>query len=370
MMYMNRTLDIFYNQIIKEACVGRINCFFYFNMPFSTFIQENNELYKCKFKNSKELLIPTLMIKNKKHFDKLLIEYTNLALNFYSDEDFAEEILNDKMFEEDKICKEKVILTTLFSNATVEDFINPIQFLERRINFLKNQFSPIERKFIETFEGDLSINITKDNILNETPYQFEIVLTNSMNEKYNFPKIKFGIHNNKAFIYSIQNKEQEKTNYVKKVNRKLYQINDGFIDNYDEENLKDVTPSFVVAANIFISYITHLGIEEVLIPNVLIERWNAKSMAIMIKAKQKNLSLIQVKEEIEKQNKIWMNINEKLIRTFRRLEYHHKQINITSEPFLVDSYLHLKIDDELECNNALLYNIYNVFEEKTKTRAK
>lgn len=102
---MNRILDIFYNHIIKEAVKGRINCFLYFNMPFSTFIVETNELYKCEFKNSKELLIPTLMIKNQELFNKLLIEYTNLALEFYEDYNFPEEILNDNMYEPNKICK-------------------------------------------------------------------------------------------------------------------------------------------------------------------------------------------------------------------------------------------------------------------------
>lgn len=193
-----------------------------------------------------------------------------------------------------------------------------------------------------------------------------IMLTNDLKEKYIFPKIKLGIHNNKAYIYAIQNKEQEKTNYVKKINRKLYKVNENLENDYEEDNLKDITPSFVVALNICLSYLKDIGIEEILVPNVLIERWNAKSMAIMIKAKQKHLTLTEIKEELDKQNNIWININEKLIRTFRRLEYHHESINITSEPFLIDSYLHIEINDYNKCNNPLLEDTFNVFEQTTK----
>jgi len=367
---MNRVLDIFYNQIIKEATKGRINCYLYFNMPFSTFIGETNELYKCEFKNSNELLIPTLMIKDKNLFNKLLIEYTNLALEFYNDYNYPEEILNYKMYESDKICKEKVILATLWSNATVEDFVNPIGFLEKRISFLKNNLTNIEAGYSETLKGNIAIKFTKDNLLNETPYQMEITLTNEINEIYFFPKIKLGIDKNKAYIYAIQNKEQDKTNYVKKVNRNLYKINENFQDDYEEDNLKDVTPSFVVATNICLSYLKQLDVEEVLVPNILIERWNAKSMAIMIKSKLKKLTLKETKEELDKQNNIWTNINEKLIRTFKRLNYHHESIKILSEPFLVDSFLHVEIDDYIKCNNPLLEETFNVFEEKTKTNKK
>lgn len=366
---MNKILDVFYNQIIKEACSGRINCFLYFNMPFSTYIYETNELYSCEFPKSNELLIPTLIIKNKKEFDKLLIEYTNLALNFYNDSNYPEEILNDKMYNEDKICKEKVILSTLWSNATVDDFKNPIEFLHQRISFIKNTLPSNNYGYIDSLEGNLNISITPDNILNETPYQMEISLQNE-DSIYNFPKIKVGIHRNKAYIYAIQNKEQENNTYVKKTNRKLYKVNENFYDAYEEDNMKDITPSFLVAANICIAYLNSIGINEILVPNVLIERWNAKSMAIMIKAKHKNLTLKEIQNELDKQNMIWVNINEKLIRTFRRLVYHHEGLNITSEPFLIDSYLHLKNDDILRCNNTLLLDTYNVFKQTTKTNAK
>lgn len=36
-------LDIFYNEIINEASRGRVECFFYYNILFNTYIEESNK---------------------------------------------------------------------------------------------------------------------------------------------------------------------------------------------------------------------------------------------------------------------------------------------------------------------------------------
>lgn len=85
-------------------------------------------------------------------------------------------------------------------------------------------------------------------------------------------------------------------------------------------------------------------------------------MAILIKAQIKNLSLKEIQEELDNQNRIWSNINEKLIRTFRRVEYHNKGLNITADPFLIDSNLHMVLENNIECNNPLLNETISVFQ--------
>lgn len=353
MIIMNKTLDIFYNYIIKEAQTGTIDCFLQFNMPFNTYIYETNQKFSGTLNNQEELLIPTLIIKNKQEFDKYLIEYTEEALNFYPNTNYPEEILNNKMINEKYICPEKMILTTIWSNATVDDFQNPVNFLKRRIAFFKNSQLQKDLGYLDILKGILKINIKKDNILNETPNQMEITL-NSKEETYTFPQIKFGISDNKCYIYAIQNKNQENNVYSKKINRNLYKVNNGLFDDYEEENIKDVTPSFLVALNIAISYFQKIGIEKLIVPTCLITRWNAKTIAITKKAKIKKFTSEQIALEIQKQNLIWTNINEKLIRTFRRLSFHNPNIKITAEPFLIDSALHLEINKNNIYNNDLL----------------
>lgn len=364
-------MDIFYNQIVKEAQDGRIDSYFIYNIIFNTGVE--NEYYQAS--NIYEgLLIPTLNIKNKKEFEQLLYEYVNLCLDFYDDTNFPEEILNDNLYTDHKICKEKTIMTLLFSNATIDDFNNPTLFLKRRIDFIKNTSENIsDLGFCEILDCNLKIEIKKDTINNEMPYQFSIVATKD-NEEFVFPSIKFGISDNRLYVYAIQNKKYEKNSLAKRINRILYKIGEGFdgnSDNYDiyeQGNLKDVTPSFVVASNIFLSYFYKLGINDVIISTILIERWNAKKIANYLKYKNNKLDLEGFKEPDDKQNEIQQNLTDKFIRTFLRLTHHYNGIEVESYPLEYDSNMHLSINDLSECNNYLLKATSDMVVQKNFTR--
>ena len=215
------------------------------------------------------------MIKDKNEFDRLLIEYVNLALEFYDDSNFDEEILNNKIYDNElRICREKVILSLLFANATIEDFNNPIDFLKRRIDFIYNDLcGSYNFGYMDMFKGDLSLDIDKDIINNETPYQM-IIRVKSMNEEeFVFPKIKFGISDDTVYIYAIQNKMNEDNSFCKKINRVLYKVGEGYNDTdeiEEDENLKDITASFLVSLNIAISYLYNNGYnnyDEMLLDN-------------------------------------------------------------------------------------------------------
>lgn len=77
-------IDIFYNQIIKEATDKQINSYGKSNIVFSTIIKEDNIYYEAK-KDDENLIIPTLMIKDKNRFNALLEEYVEKAKLFYDD---------------------------------------------------------------------------------------------------------------------------------------------------------------------------------------------------------------------------------------------------------------------------------------------
>lgn len=360
---MPNILDIFYNHIIKEAANGRINCLSYFNILFFTNIIGTNTVIQNPNANTDNLYIPTLMIKDKEEFDKQLIEYVLNALKFYDDNNFEYEILDYKEYnEETKICKEKVILTLLWSNATVEDFNNPIEYVKRQTEFMKNNLETQEDLgYSETLQGNITVQIKKDRIMNETPYKLDVSVNSDDNLIYQFPSIKFGIHDNKLYIYAIQNKATEENQYGKKIKRQLYKVNENFnkdIDNYqiyDDGNLADITPSFLIAANIAIFYLKKYNIDEIIIPSILIERWNAKKLALHSRAKKKENKEEFIKERLEKEDEIQNNITQKLIRTFLRLKYHHQTIDVTSYPMENDSSLHITLTNEnINCNNKLL----------------
>lgn len=346
-------LDIFYNQVLKEASKGRIDCYFMFNVLFECSIPEYNfnTLSEC---NNNDVLIPTLIINEKEKFDKLLIEYVNYAREFYSSS------LADIPNEENKI---KAVLSLIWSNATVEDFLNPEEFLQRRIEFFNRERINDEYSFYsESLDSDVLIELKRGVIENETPYYLSIKLKSGEEEFY-LPNVYFGMVDNKVYVYALQNdrKMVNQGSYSKKMNRLLYKVNDGLdvltdtFENYDIGNLKDVSSSFVLASNIALGIFRNLGIEDVIIPSVLITRWNAKEIGNDVKRSLGYENLVISEEEHEK---LQSNLSEKLLRTFRRLDYHHSGINITSYPFELDSSLHMNICDENICNNKILEDTY------------
>ena len=286
-------LDIFYKCIVPEATSGRIDCLTYYNIAFSTIIMEEGIEYSCTLENE-DLVIPTLMIKDREKFDNLLIKYVDLALKFYDDNNFDEEILNYQKFDKEKmICKEKVILTLLFANATIEDFNNPIEFLNKQINFLSNDYTgEYNFRYCDSLKGNLFLSIEKDIINNETPYQMVFKCISNDGDNFIFPKIKFGISDDTVYIYAIQNKKNEDNSFCKKINRVLYRVGEGFqLDTNElDENLKDITASFLVSLNMGISFLFNNGFNKIVVPSILVERWNAKCISNKLKIEKKKLN--------------------------------------------------------------------------------
>ena len=129
-------------------------------------------------------------------------------------------------------------MSLLFANATIEDFNNPIDFLKRRIDFMYNDLSGnYDFGYMDMFKGNLSLNIEKDIINNETPYQMIFKVTSMNGEEFIFPKIKFGISDGCVYIYTIQNKMNEDNSFCKKINRALYKVGEGYVntDSYEGE---------------------------------------------------------------------------------------------------------------------------------------
>lgn len=366
-------LSIFYNEIIKEASTGSVNADITYNILFNTYIPEENINIKSNVKLD-NVLIPTLYIKNKKLFDELLSTYLELALNFYNDNNYYRDITENTFY----YYKIKTILSILWSNATYEDFNDPINFLRRRISFFKNNLNEYDAWYDLGYSQNLNSNIkvknTKSNLRNETPYKLEIVLE-SNDFKYELPNVYYGIDNNNLYIYAIQNRKNaniENNLFQKNIKRKLYAINEGLdvkndiFENYDIGNLKDVTPSFLLVVNIAVGIFVNKNIDKVIVPSILFIRWNDKEL--MYDKKSRAIREFDKATEQEKHEYIQSNLTEKLIRTFLRLSYHSDGIEIENYPFEIDSSLQLKLGDIKSFNNELLNETYYIAAKKIKTR--
>lgn len=346
-------LSIFYNDILKEAKSGKVDCYFMFNISFNN----NLESY------DNDDMIPLLNIKNKEEFNKLLIEYVYKARNHYDLSKYIDGFIDNKEYYINKL-----IMTLLWSNATYEDFNDPVTFLRNQISFIDdNTFEEFnDRKVIgysEILDGEIEIENIKESIVNETPYSIQISI-NKDNERYYFPRIRYGISNNKCYIYALQNELESDENIKKKTNRKLFKIGENFnseLDNkeiYDIGNLKDVTSSFVVSVNMFLGLLISKNITEIEVSSILIERWLAKEKYITLKGESLEKKGINseeyIKDEKDKHIGLQSNLTEKYIRTFLRVINHYKDFNIESYPFELDSSLHFNICENSECNNSLL----------------
>lgn len=357
-------LDVFYNQIVPEAMTGSVDCYFTFNILFNTAITGKINGF------NEENLTPTLMINAKNTFDNLLIKYTNLALEFYRGA-FADEITSNNL-------ETKLVLTMLWANATYEDFHDPIKFLQKRIAFiedqtLQNQTNSLEPKYVETLKSEVKIRVEKSPITSETPYRLLITLE-SKPDKYILPTIYLGIHESKAYIYAIQNGKNAEivTPYQKKIKRSLYAIDEGIdiknetFENYDIGNLKDVTSSFILTLDIALGLLKECGIKEIIVPSILLPRWNAKESANIKIGKLRNWSNEEIERKRLEHEKLQSNLTEKLLRTFIRLTHHHSGINVLSYPTEESFDLDITLAEEDECNNQILEETYNIFNKQKR----
>lgn len=366
-------INIFYNEIIKEASTGSVDADITYNILFNTVIPEKDINIKSNIKKD-NVLIPTLYIKNKELFDELLSTYLDLALNFYNDNNYYKDTTENKF----NYYKVKTIMAILWSNATYEDFNDPINFLRRRISFFKNNLCEynfwIDLGYSINLNSNIKVKNTKSNLRNETPYKLEIILENE-GFKYELPNIYYGIDNNKLYIYAIQNRKNvntENNTFQKNIKRKLYTINEGLdikkdtFENYDIGNLKDVTPSFLLAINIAIAIFANKNIDKIIVPSILLIRWNDKEL--MYDKKSRVLNEFDKVSEQEKHDYIQSNLTEKLIRTFLRLSYHVEGIEIENYPFELDSSLQLKLGDIKSFNNELLSETFYMANKQTKNQ--
>jgi len=356
-MKKEKILEIFYKEVIEEARIGSVDCYSIFNTIFRTII-EGKVITECEL-NNEYLLIPTLVIKNKDRFDNNLIKYVELALDFYKGNfiDLPNNLDSEKIYI-------KSIETLLWSDATSEDFLNPEDYLIKKIHFISDQ-TFVNDNFIDSFNtslGTLSYTIKKDKIFNETPYYMEFKINDDT-----LPLVRYGIHNNEAYIYAIHNKTKNRS---KLLNRSLYKVNKG-IDFDEEKNIKDITPSTLLSALLAISLLKSKGINKIIIPSFLPVRWNAKEIMYLKKANykvkegyDKEKIIEQLTDSQQKHIDIQKNLTDKFLRTFMRLDYHFSNINIISIPFMNSIDMHIEVSDEFECNNKLLEELYTSFHKQ------
>lgn len=281
----------------------------------------------------------TLEIHNEESFLKKIEDYVKLEL---------EKNRKTPPYREKEKSREKALLAYLWVNATTEDFKNPEQYLDKRIQMLKDDsFSYLENG-IEIEGGssllDSKIRIEKKEnaITMETPYRIDITLEKGDCEA-SLPSIDYAIVGDTCYIYSIKKRKaktpssEEEEKYQKKINRLLYKVNEGVDQN---EDITDITHSFLISLTIFMSLLEAEGIKNIKVVTYLPTRYLSRELGANESERKEEL--------LERNDQIQTNLTDKLVRLFRRYCYHNENVEITSYPYDSDEYLSLKITDKNE----------------------
>lgn len=362
-MTNEQILNIFYSKIIPEAQKGKIDCYFTLNIIFNLTIA-NQEITSQAEDKDKGIFIPTLKITDKEKFDELLIEYVKKAIEFYSPENFtflndidSFDIQNTQKTKQEYLVK--YIISTLFANASFDDFTNPILFLKSRIAMFDNKILNDEGEqdfgYIESIGARIHIIEEKSPIKAETPYRIKGHLQFDDGYILSLPEIYVGNTGEKYQLYGIQKSlksgDEEERAYLK-------QIRKGFI-----AKINGAPEHYFLTVMLFLSLCSDKNIE--VIP-FLIERWNAKKIALHNKAKRlQNISI----EEIDKeQEHIQTNITDIFIRYFTKLEDVTEGMEFTSIPLELDSSLHIQINDNLQSRSLAFNELFNLANEYKKRK--
>lgn len=351
-------LDIFYTKVIPEAQRGKVDCYFKINLPFDLIIA-NKEISKCKELSYEGLLIPTLKITNKKEFDKKLVEYIRKAQAFYNQSDFI--FLNDLdlISAEDKSREKeeyliKYIICTLFANATLSDFENPIFFLSSRIEMFENKIiqtkEEIDLGYLNSISAKLFIKEEISPIKAETPYRIKAHLLFDDGHDLILPEIYAGQTKNKYQLYGIQ-----KTTTNSKIDERAYlkQIRKGLIS-----KINGAPEHYFLAVMLFLSLCSD---KEIVITPFLVERWNAKRIAMTNKVSRiPNYSIGDLERD---QDKIQSNITDIFIRYFTKLEDVTIGMDFCTIPLETDTDLHIAIRENFESRSTVFNEIFQLVQK-------
>lgn len=323
----NTILDIFYNEIIGEMEEGTLS------------IGDLKPAIKLSFKENNHSYVK---INDKSAFDKALISYVKKAVKFYYNDVFS--YINIKS-----------AISYVFANITISDYDNIENYLNMRTRFLNYDYEEeISDSFLE-YSSKISISKSKDFLEAPGCFKYTILYDSSL---FELPTIYYAVDGNCAYVYAIQNKNKYKNNLQKKINRLLYKINNGYIEeNYDEIlNGKDITMSFVASLILFIKYLKMKDITEIkLITNMPVRhKAHIESNNRRLnyhKKKYNDEEYNDYKKEIERKNDVYNNVHKKLLRTFYRVLKDGNVLNAFPSNELISSTINFNINYNGSFNN-------------------
>ena len=156
-------------------------------------------------------------------------------------------------------------------------------------------------------------------------------------EKVIMPFIRYGVeHGDTAYVYAIQRRTQQKNDLEKAVTKicagSRASVND----------FRDVTPSMLCVMASFLGMLNAKGIKKLKVPDLLLHRWGE----------------FWNSDTDEQDTKIQEAATDKFLSVFARLDMQFSGVDIDYYPNEIDSFMHLKLDDEIFSNNDILQKFF------------
>lgn len=369
----NNILNLFYMQVLLESVSGYTEYEGnFFGSGFQTRIEdpaldaEENHFLKSLSKyyteENSNTNFPTLVIRNLETFNNFLVTYVTKALEFLETNPVlykASALMED--FKEDLEGQIVYILANVWSTATPTEFADPIPFLQKRISFFDDA---LNKEYLEDFETGEIVHLNQSKIQGkivpqdlsmETPFLFQSKIIRG-EEEYPLPGISYGIANGVCAIYAIQGDKHatySSPEYKKEIHRLLYRVND-HLDTKDASWLQDVPPSSLLAATTFLKALKQVGIEQVEVVSYHEQMWKNKSGILdMITSKVQMMSDYGMKE------KIWDNVHQMLGGLYQEPTEEEKD-----DPRKVrESFEQWQEKTQVNMTNKLIYTFYRVEEQ-------
>jgi len=290
---------------------------------------------------------PYLKIANKQTFFKKLKTYVDKAKVFYSaDQNYFD--LEDQSFQD-------MIIFNLIINATFLDFEMFDNYVLKRIELINTPLP--EKKVIigEYLNNQITAEIRKNRSNLEAPYKMIFNFVDKDKNVYTPPAITFGIIDDTAYIYAVQNTIKKQDNQLsKKLDRHFRKLNK---DIDPDDIIANVSPSAVVSITIFNTILKYNNINKIIAPCFLPIRYYTISDSLI-----KRYSKEDVQKEHAKHNKIQYNITNKFMYLFSRYVHHFNSSSGHYDPTSQEMFVTLK--DSIPINDNIIYDIENAVRKK------
>ena len=208
---------------------------------------------------------PVIMINDVSKFKQALFNYIKAYIKnegYWTCPDIAENWEQATMYT----------MQVLWTNATIQDFSNPVKFLERYTTFLEqDQWEDLkEPQKVKNF-GKAELYKIRHECYSEmeAPHNYSIYAREKDGKLFYLPSIVYGIKDDTAYIYAVQRlytKTKEPSEDVKKL-RKLVRG-------------KGIEPLGIIAMLSFIKEAKNRGIKQINMPANLIMQYTTKNKII------------------------------------------------------------------------------------------